>query len=313
MHSRVTVTGKAEPVGIIYSSAVFLAEAKMKGVCFDTILTIGHLSLYLSRKQIHRLAKHYGMEIDSSVFSDPYANKFFEILFGAKSVTSLDYSDYEQSDIVHDMNQPVDPKYHAKFDVVIDGGSLEHIFHFPVAVANCMNMVKKGGSIFIFSPANNHTGHGFYQFSPELFFRIFQPGNGFEVRNIILEQHPFPGAELSPKTKCYSVADPACVNGRVGLVSKSPVTMMVHAIRTEAKPLFADYPIQSDYASRLLGNVKNGPNRSGNAAAYGFSKTWIKKIFRHLPLPLKNYLYGNYQLLRYSFSNKRFYKRWKPL
>jgi hypothetical protein len=32
-----------------------------------------------------------------------------------------------------------------------------------------MNMVKEGGSLFIFTTANNFR-HGFYRFSPELFF-----------------------------------------------------------------------------------------------------------------------------------------------
>ena len=31
------------------------------------------------------------------------------------------------------------------------------------------------------TPANNFFGHGFYQFTPELFFRIFSAANGFEV------------------------------------------------------------------------------------------------------------------------------------
>jgi len=42
--------------------------------------------------------------------------------------------------------------------VVIDSGSLEHIYNFPVAIANCMKMVKVGGSFFIFNMANNHMG-----------------------------------------------------------------------------------------------------------------------------------------------------------
>ncbi len=90
---------------------------------------------------------------------------------------SLDCSDYEHCDIVHDMNRPIDPSHHGTFDVVIDGGSLEHIFNFPVAVANCMNLVKVGGSVFIFTPANNHMGHGFYQFSPDVL-----PGIRREIR-----------------------------------------------------------------------------------------------------------------------------------
>lgn len=300
-------------MGIIYSNVVLLAKAKQNNVCFDRILTIGHLTLYLSQKQIRHLANRHAMKIDYSIFSrKQYADKFFKIFFAAKRVMSLDYSDYQHCDIMHDMNHPINPSYHEKFDVVIDGGSLEHIFNLPVAVANCMKMVKKGGSLFIFTTANNHTGHGFYQFSPELFFRIFQSENGFEIRDIILEKHPFPGAELSPKTKCFSVVDPAFVKKRVGLVSNSPVMIMVHAIKTETKPVFAKYPIQSDYASIYDGNVNNAPVRHTDTSIYALLKKSSKKLFILLPLQWKNFIVGKRQLLLYSFSNRHFYKRWYP-
>jgi SAM-dependent methyltransferase len=300
-------------MAITYNHAAFMAKAKQNNVSFGKILTIGHQELYLSQKQIKQLAKRYGLKIDINAFSHmQYADKFFEIFFDAKSVMSLDYSDYQECDIVHDMNLPIDPCYHEKFDVVIDGGTLEHIFNFPVAVGNCMKMVKKGGSVFISTTANNHMGHGFYQFSPELFFRIFQSGNGFEIRDVILEKHTFPGVELSSKTKCYSVTDPALLQSRVGLVSKSPVMIMVHAIRTETKHVFADYPIQSDYILEYDRTAKTASDRIIKISAYSFMKELVRKFFYHLPFQCKNYILGKRQLLRYSFSNRRFYKRWYP-
>jgi len=299
-------------MGITYSNAALLAEARNNNVCFDTILTIGHLTLYLSRRQISKLARRYGVKVDSSVFSHrEYADRWFEIFLGAKSVTSLDYSQYEQCDIVHDMNYPVDPSCHEKFDVVIDGGTLEHIFNFPVAVENCMRMVKKGGSLFLFTIADNHTGHGFYQFSPELFFRIFQPANGYEIRDVILERHPYPGAELSPRTRCFSVVDPARVKKRVGLVCGSPVTMMVHAVRTESKALFAEYPIQSDYASRGDGGATETGGRADGRPFLASLKKVARKCFDRLPLRWRQFITGRYQLSCYSFSNRDFYERWR--
>lgn len=301
-------------MAIIYSNASLLLKSKLNNVCFDNILTLGHQQLYLSQKQTKHLAKCCGMKIDTSVFSHKqYADKFFKDFLDAKSVMSLDYSDYQHCDIVHDMNYPISPSYHGIFDVVIDGGSLEHIFNFPVAVANCMKMVKCGGSVFVFTMANNHTGHGFYQFSPELFFRIFQPENGFAVRDIILEKHPFPGPELSPKTKCYSVVDPAIVKSRVGLVSNSPVVMMVHAIKTDKnKSIFADYPIQSDYSSIYGGKDNSKAVRLSNTPIYTFVNNSLNLLYNILPLQYKDLIKGNLQQIRYSFLNRRFYKRWYP-
>ena len=298
-------------MGIIFSNALLLANARRSGVCFDRILTIGHLNQYLSRTQIQHLADRCGRAVDTSaIVNETYVDKLFEQLLDAKSVTSLDYSDFEQCDIVHDMNQPVDANHHEQFNVVIDGGSLEHIFHFPTAIANCMRMVKVGGSVFVFTMANNHMGHGFYQFSPELFFRVFQPENGFEIRNLILEQHSYPGVELSRTTRCYSVADPAVVQSRVGLVSRSPVMMMIHAVRTEANPIFSTYPIQSDYSSRYKGAAGETPR--GNAFI-GFLKNVARRCLKGLPPHCKNVIDGNRQLWQYSFANARFYKRWIPI
>jgi hypothetical protein len=45
-------------------------------------------------------------------------------------------------------------------------------FNFPVALANAMKMAKIGGHFAARTPANNQCGHGFYQFSPGLFYRI---------------------------------------------------------------------------------------------------------------------------------------------
>lgn len=299
-------------MGITYSSAALLAQAKRNNICFDEILTIGHQYLNVSPKQVKQLAKSYAPSMDTSVFTgERYADKFLETFLDAKGVMSIDYSDYENCDIVHDMNYPVDPSHHEQFDAVIDGGSLEHIFNLPVAITNYMKLVKKGGSLFIFTTANNHTGHGFYQFSPELFFRIFQPENGFEICDIILEKHAFPGLELSNKTKCFSVVDPSMVKSRVGLVCNSPVMIMIHAIKTESKSIFSDYPHQSDYLSAYSGEDDEQSVQSTNISAslIGSSKKLLKKL---LSLESKSFIDGQRQLLDYSFSNSRFYKRWYP-
>jgi len=293
-------------MGIAYHDAAFLAKAKKNKANFRKILTIGHQLLFLSQNQIEHLAKLYGINIGTAKFTyKEYADNFLRIFLGAKEVKSLDYSDYEGCDIVHDMNKPISSKYHEVFDVVIDGGSLEHIFNFPIAIENCMKMVKKEGSIFMFSLANNHLGHGFYQFSPELFFRIFHQTNGFRIKEIILVKHPFPGPELSSRIKCYTVVDPALAKKRVCLVTKNPVSIIVHAVRTEVKPIFSKYPIQSDY----LATYNQANNQQIEISFKNFPKYLIKKYFPYLPLSLKNYIQGKRELFINSFSNKRFFKK----
>ena len=125
----------------------------------------------------------------------------FCVTLGARELVTMDASNYEGASIVHDLNTPVSESLDQQFDVVIDGGTLEHVFNFPVGIANAMRMVKPGGHLVIQTPANSFLGHGFYQFSPELFYRVLSPQNGFEVRRMI-------AAEWFPKSQWYEVADP---------------------------------------------------------------------------------------------------------
>jgi SAM-dependent methyltransferase len=302
-------------MGIIYTNAKMLLNAKKDKISFENVLTIGRQSLFLFLSQVQKLAEMYQVACPKEQFKqEPYAENFIKTFLGAKTVTSLDYSNYEKCSILHDMNYPVEKALHEKYDVVIDGGSLEHVFNYPVALANCMNMVKKGGSLFIFSMANNHFGHGFYQFSPELFYRVFQMENGYAVRTVLLEEHRFPGGELTRNNKLYDVVDPATVKQRVGLINKHPLQISVHAVRTEIKNIFEHYPIQSDYLSGYAS--KSADNKAPIETTIKIVKRFIKNIFYTLPLQFQEQIFACRNLIigylfrrKFSLSNKLFYRR----
>ena len=75
--------------------------------------------------------------------------------------------------IIHDLNRPIPDDLRGRFGLVYDGGTLEHIFHISQALKNCMEMVRVGGHFAQCTVANNFTGHGFWQVSPELIFPPF--------------------------------------------------------------------------------------------------------------------------------------------
>jgi hypothetical protein len=170
---------------------------------------------------------------------DRYAEPFFALL-GASDTVSIDASSYEGASIVHDMNMPIGENLKDAFSVVIDGGSLEHIFNFPVAIRNCMEMVQIGGHYLGITPANNFMGHGFYQFSPELYYRIFSKENGFAVERIII-------FESVTNAQWLQVVDPDSIKKRVELINSKPTYLLVHARKIENRPVFAHPPQQSDY------------------------------------------------------------------
>ncbi len=309
-------------MGIIYEFASFMAKAKKEGARFEQVVTIGHQSQTLSPGEIGKLANSLSKQVDlKSLEKQEYIDKLFAVLFEAESVHSIDYSDYENCDLVHDMSEPISPEYHQKYDVVVDGGTLEHVFNFPVAIANCMNLLKVGGSFFGFTPANNHMGHGFYQFSPELFYRIFSPENGFEIQEVLLAKHPYPSVELSSRIELYFVVDPARIRQRVGLVSNSPTMMMIHAVRKEIKPIFESYPIQSDYnaiysqnseqANSTRSDIPVGKVQAFKNVVHRLIGDSAWKNLQKLGKLAGNPLLKRNQLRHYSFSNKLFYRRKK--
>ena len=143
---------------------------------------------------------------------------------GARQVDSCDASAYEGATRVHDLNQPIPGDWDGTYDAVIDGGTLEHVFNFPTAIENCMRLVKPGGHLLLFTMANNCCGHGFYQFSPELFYAALSEENGFEVESMILHR-------VGPSARWLEVSDPRKIRSRVELVSFAPVQLLIRARR----------------------------------------------------------------------------------
>lgn len=295
-------------MGLCFSDAKMFLQAKQAGASFDSVLTIGRQSLFLHPKEVEYLREVAasqgipGSSLSGYEFGD-YADDFLREFLGIRSLTILDNSPYEGAGLIHDLNEPVPEKLRNSFDAVIDAGSLEHVFNFPAAIGSMMRMAKVGGKIFITTPANNLCGHGFYQFSPELMFRVFSEDNGFRLDRVVLLPAKFPGIELVPMRTGYEVTDPVEVHGRVGLVSKTPVLMTVAATKTrDGADLSTTPPQQSDYVA-MWQEEPPTPPPSGKAKLRG--------AVNRLPHFLRTRVMGYYQRANTSFSNRSFYRRMK--
>jgi hypothetical protein len=159
---------------------------------------------------------------------------------GAEEVRSFDASDYQGASVLHDFNLPIGGEHQGRFDLVLDAGSLEHIFFATTGLLNCMKMVRVGGHVVVMSPANNYLGHGFYQFSPEFYYRSLSEENGFEVCGAsVFEGHADP--------LWYEVLDPAKFGRRSEAATRRRTTLAVVARKIADVPLFARPPQESDY------------------------------------------------------------------
>jgi hypothetical protein len=257
-------TGVSKPLGIDANGAAFLALAYASGADFTRTCMVGRQGLFLSPKDLLSSFASVGVALDpnavTGAFSlqERFAEPFFKML-GAQEIASLDASDFEGATVIHDMNQPVPPSLDRRFSAVFDGGSLEHVFNYPVAVTNAMRMVELGGHFIAVTPANNEMGHGFYQFSPELIFRVFSDTNGYELERLLI-------AENRKEVTWYEVSDPAVLGARGVLVNCHVTYLYLQARRVSDVPLFKHWPQQSDYAVAWSGGPT--PAKRDNVHAF---------------------------------------------
>ncbi len=229
-------------MGITGSSANFLLYAHKRGVSYLNTLMLGRQQMFIedsARAALDRQLRGLGSVLPiAGGFSEP----FFEFL-GADKIDSIDYSNFEEATIIHDLNNPVPDSFKDKYSVVFDGGTLEHVFNYPIAMKSCMDMVRVGGHLIAITPSNNFCGHGFYQVSPELFFSMFTDQHGFQTELVALQVDP----EGRPP-EWYQVKNPAELKRRVTLVNDYPTTVAIIARKIRDTKDLVLRPMQSDYA-----------------------------------------------------------------
>lgn len=229
-------------MGITDQGLEFLLSGRRSGVDFARTMTIGRQFLLVPPDRLDQLLAAVGGAPPARDLLEgptPFAEPLLRVL-GAEEICSIDGSDFEGATHVHDLNTPVSTSLNGRFSVVLDGGCLEHVFDFPTAIRSCMHMVAVGGHLLCMPPVNNAAGHGFYQFSPELYFRLLGPENGFEVERMLL-------AEVRPGAMWYRVADPAVARRRIEFTTRHQAYLYVQARRIDDRPPLLEPPVQSDY------------------------------------------------------------------
>ena len=266
-------------MGLDKNGSQCILFARKAGVDFRRTACIGRQSLHLSKAQLKKNLKKFGFPCSKESLNKIFiaAAGFSEELFrflGAEQVDSFDYSEYEGATYCHDMNKQIPPQYKGLYSVVLDSGTLEHVFNFPIAIKNCMEMVRTGGYYIGITPANNFMGHGFYQFSPELFFNVFTESQGFTVSHMII-------FEDRSNPAWYCVNSPDSVKARVTLRNSRPAYLFIIAKKISSVEPFDTEPQQSDYVAAWTRETgaesKPGEKRSRTMSV----------ILRNTPKPIK--------------------------
>lgn len=290
-------------MGLNFADIKNMAEHFRPNSDNKSVITFGRLQVFLHKNEIKHLEKIF--------FDDPTALRYlrgycwganceelFASLFKCAIVDSLDISGYQGATIIHDLQHPISNELYGKYDLVVDGGTLEHIFNFPVAMSNALRLARVGGIVYSNTPSNNLSGHGFYQFSPELMYRVMSHNNGMTIILNRIGIAPFPSTEKTSFHPVYDVVNPDAVKSRVGLLSSRPVYMMIMARKTHDAEPFAQPVLQSDYV-RIWDKIGDAQNRP----------TGLRQLFYRLPLPLQQLIGGCVELYQYSLVNSKFYRR----
>ncbi len=260
------------------TARLFIA-AKKAGVTFGRMLMLGRQNILLRPSETQALFDSYGLKPDPRLLTPeayvkpPFAEPLFESL-GATSCEAMDFSPYEGAALVHDLNEPLPPQHVEKFDLVFDGGTLEHVFNFPQALHNAMQLVKSGGWYSGFTCGNNWFGHGFYQFSPEVYYRALSRANGFSKCAVFVVPE---GLGL----KWYLVQDPARLHTRTNLINSLRTPLLILAQKSAPTPAKLKLQ-QSDYAPYWQKNapvLNTGKVREDTMPVLSFKA----KLYRLMP------------------------------
>lgn len=170
-----------------------------------TLLQLGRQGVYISDRQLGHILQTYDFgrfdgpqpELLNAEFVDRCIEQavyhrniggvqtlndaVFFCLLGLVSYSS-DANNYEDCDLILDLNTSELSQSLAatQYDVVLDGGTIEHVFHLPNALANVHRLTKSGGHVIHVGVANGNVDHGFYQISP-CFFLEYYDANHYSI------------------------------------------------------------------------------------------------------------------------------------
>lgn len=194
-------------MAIAKGAVSLLYELKRDHGLNGKVLQLGKQDIFLNTTQLSQIAKKFGF--NSPIAARPKLDdvELFHAL-GFDHVESMDASDYQGPDHVHDLNNPVPNNIKGQYDAIFDGGTIEHVFNFPQSLSNVFDLLKIGGIVIHVSPSHNHVDHGFYMFSPTLFWDYYT-ANNFRILKFYLFEY-----EADHAKKDWLIYDyqPGCVD-----------------------------------------------------------------------------------------------------
>lgn len=161
-------------MGLIFPTVRLLEHFQDSYAYGGRLLTIGRQEVYLTPEQSQGL---FGTDLPRTPegWVDDVA---LFLALGFEEVHALDHPDALDATVPHDLNTPLDPVHHSTYDVVLDVGTLEHVFDAATYMRTMAQLLVPGGTAMHLSPTQGGSNHGLYCFQPTFFFSFYGQ-NGF--------------------------------------------------------------------------------------------------------------------------------------
>jgi SAM-dependent methyltransferase len=166
-----------------------------------TIATLGRQHVYATEDEVRHLAARHDVWLGDTAVTlhrEPSLQEqrfisddsLYELL-GFQQSVRIDCSDYEAPDELLDLNSPETPAHLVEaFDVILDSGTIEHVFDVPAVLRHCSRMLRPGGRIIHITPTTNCVDHGFYSISPTLYADYYKASQ-FQMDRLYVCRLPY--------------------------------------------------------------------------------------------------------------------------
>ncbi len=222
------------------------------------------------------------------------AKAFFAGL-GLDDVTYMDIPGSEHPpDLVHDLNQPLPADRLDKYRLVMDPGTIEHVFDMKMCLTNVVRALQIGGIVVHQVPVYMFNG-GYYSINPNV-LNDFYARNGFtDLRTFIVmwdRYHPYKG-----QSRCYEYTA-STMGARHALADVDQVRyspMMVFFARKQEEVAEIRSPLQFDgnYFTRSEGPDASPPAAPALTPA-GRARALIRAAVNVLPGGLPDTMNGHF-------------------
>ena len=243
-------------MGISMIPGLFLARHRAAVQDKTRGIILGRQKFHMPDRRMVRFLKHLnGMGLTLTEADITQADGFTETFFqriGYPVIEAMDFTAQEGAQHLHDLNLPLRRELHGQFDVVIDGGTTEHIFHIGTALDTCHHLLKPGGIMLSFIAADGWFGHGFFQTGPDVPWRYWHHARGYEMLEVSLAPRKNPA-------RLITVPDPTGRPRGGEMALEGPHMLLYAARKPMVDPPYA-MPIQGHYVDYDY----DGKDRDGN-------------------------------------------------